>query len=185
MSAASAGPAGSRETRTLEVEGPAGDGGRNRARFVFGRRPGGAGGRLPDPGCGAPGVSLVGWLPAAAFAAFRDALRRRRAAAGPLRDPRRRRAATCAALGLGRAGAALVALARRPAQPAAAGAGDRRRGPSRCRSEPRAARSALRLDRAAGSRARWRPASSRAPRRRRRSSRRARRSASGRRDRPG
>ena len=102
-----------RETRTLEVEGPSGDGGRNRARFVFG-----ATDATPAVGyltrCGAAGVSLTGWLPAAAYGAFREAL----AAGGPLQvhyETRDGQAGYLRRLGLGRAGAALIAaVGRRP-----------------------------------------------------------------------
>jgi hypothetical protein len=64
------------EIRTLEVHG---NGGRNRARLMFGdcqQRP--TVGYLTRDG--AAGVTLVGWLPAAAFDGFRKAL----AAGGPL-----------------------------------------------------------------------------------------------------
>ncbi len=58
------------ETRALEIDG---GGGRNRARLMFGEGPHG-----PMVGyltrAGSAGVTLVGWLPAAAFEEFRDAL---------------------------------------------------------------------------------------------------------------
>ena len=62
-----------RESRTLEVEGPSGNGGRSRAFFVFDAEP-----STPAVGyltrAGAAGVSLVGWLPEATYAVFRDAI---------------------------------------------------------------------------------------------------------------
>ncbi|MFO1209922.1 MAG: hypothetical protein U1E40_11980 [Amaricoccus sp.] len=60
------------ESRTLEVEGPSGDGGRSRAFFVFDAEPSTpAVGYLTRAG---EAVSLVGWLPEATYATFRDAI---------------------------------------------------------------------------------------------------------------
>jgi hypothetical protein len=102
-----------RETRTLVVEGPAGDGCCNEARLVFGPDPAG-----PAVGyvtrSGVSGVSLVGWLPAAAFGAFRDAI----AGGGPVHvhyETREGQAGYLRRIGLGRAGRALSAVVgRRP-----------------------------------------------------------------------
>lgn len=62
------------ETRTLEVEGPAAAGGRNRARFVFSaeidsRHPAPVG-YMTEGGRG--GLSLIGWLPACEFEVYRE-----------------------------------------------------------------------------------------------------------------
>ena len=110
------------ERPTLEVEGPAAEGGRNRARFVFGRpRPATAVGYLTA--CGPDRVSLVGWLPAAAFAAFRDAA----TGGGSLQvhyETRDGSSGYLRRLGLGRAGSALfAATSLRPRRTEASGAG--------------------------------------------------------------
>ncbi|MFO1142285.1 MAG: hypothetical protein U1E59_07835 [Amaricoccus sp.] len=61
------------QSRTLELEGPSGEGGRSRAFFVFDAEP-----STPAVGyitrADAAGVSLVGWLPEAAYRTFRAAV---------------------------------------------------------------------------------------------------------------
>ncbi len=119
------------ETRTLEVEGQGANGGRNHARFVFGsNRVASVVGYLTQ--AGARGISLVGWLPAAEFEAYRDIL----AAGGPLQvhyETRDGGAGYLRRVGLGRAGAALVAaLGRRPTQPGGGG----QRSPARAFAMP-------------------------------------------------
>jgi hypothetical protein len=109
-----------RETRVLEVEGPAEGGGRNRARFFFGS----SGRPAPVVGymvrAGAAGVSLVGWLPAAAWEGFRTAI----AAGGPLEVHYETRdhapGGYLRRLGLGRRSAPLVSAGPRRARAVAA-----------------------------------------------------------------
>ncbi len=107
------------ETFTLEVEGPAAQGGRNCARLVFGgRQRGGAVGYLV--GADGAGVTLVGRLPAASLAPVRAAL----AAGGSLEviyETREGQIGYLRRLGLARAGRALAAaMTPRPAGPATA-----------------------------------------------------------------
>jgi hypothetical protein len=109
-----------RETQVLDVEGPAEGGGRNRARFFFGPgvRP------VPVVGyvvrAGTAGVSLVGWLPIAAWKGFREAI----ADGGPLEVHYETRDHTQGGylrrLGLGRRNAPLVAAVPRRARSGAA-----------------------------------------------------------------
>jgi hypothetical protein len=109
-----------REARVLEVEGPAKGGGWNRARFFFGS------GVRPAPvvgyvvRAGSAGVSLVGWLPAAAWKGFREAI----AEGGPLEVHYETRDHTQGGylrrLGLGRRNAPLVAAVPRTARSGAA-----------------------------------------------------------------
>jgi hypothetical protein len=97
-----------RETRTLELEGPAPNGGRNRARFWFAP----AVTRGPAVGymvaADADGVSLFGWLPLEAYAAYHDIV----AAGGPLQvhyETRDETSGYLRRLGIGRDNAALIA----------------------------------------------------------------------------
>jgi hypothetical protein len=109
-----------RETRVLEVEGPAEGGGRNRARFFFGSgvRPAPVVGYMVR--AGAAGVSLVGWLPAAAWEGFRAAI----AAGGSLEVHYETRddafGGYLRRLGLGRRSAPVVAAGPRRARRAGA-----------------------------------------------------------------
>jgi hypothetical protein len=110
-------------TRILEVQGPAPGGGRNRARFVFGvdihRDHPAPVGYLTD--AGEAGLSLIGWLPAGEYEAHRRIVD----AGGPLQvhyETRDGREGYLRRLALGRADAALRAVASRrsraPAAPA-------------------------------------------------------------------
>ena len=104
----------------LEVEGAAEGGGRNRARFFFGS------GLRPAPvvgyvvRAGTAGVSLVGWLPVAAWEGFREAI----AAGGPLEVHYETRdhvqGGYLRRLALGRRNAPLVAAVPHPARSGAA-----------------------------------------------------------------
>ena len=116
----------------VEVEGAAEGGGRNRARFFFGS------GLRPAPvvgyvvRAGTAGVSLVGWLPLAAWESFREAI----AAGGPLEVHYETRdhvqGGYLRRLGLGRRNAPLVAAAPRPARSGAARGAARNRAPTSC-----------------------------------------------------
>ena len=111
------------ERPTLEVEGPAAEGGRNRARFVFGRpRPATAVGYLTA--CG-PDRGVAGRL--AAGGGFRGLPRRGRPAGGSLQvhyETRDGSSGYLRRLGLGRAGSALIAATSlRPRRTEASGAG--------------------------------------------------------------
>jgi hypothetical protein len=97
-----------RETRVLEVEGPGHAGGRNRAIFVFDAASAAAPVVGYIVGIGTAGVTLMGWLPAAAFDTYRAIV----AAGGPLQVHYETRDATSGylrRLALGRGNAALVA----------------------------------------------------------------------------
>jgi len=110
-------------TRILEVQGPAAGGGRNRARFVFSddihRNHPAPIGYLTD--AGEAGLSLIGWLPAEEY----EAHRRIADAGGPLQvhyETRDGHEGYLRRLALGRADAALRAVASRPSRAPAASA---------------------------------------------------------------
>jgi hypothetical protein len=108
-------------TRILEVHGPAPGGGRNRARFVFStdihRNHPAPVGYLTD--AGEAGLSLIGWLPAEEYEAHRRIVD----AGGPLQvhyETRDGHEGYLRRLALGRADAALRAVASGPSRRSAA-----------------------------------------------------------------
>jgi hypothetical protein len=106
------GEVGGRTVRIIEVKGPAEGGGGNRARFIFS---GAVDPRRTAPvgyvtAVGETGLDLVGWLPAADYAAYHDILE----SGGPLQvhfETRDRTTGYLRRLALGRANATLVAAA--------------------------------------------------------------------------